>query len=233
MVNFETANYADNSTPFSGRSVTDELEILSSILFTWPKNNYMKANTNKNHLLLCGKNNLTANIDGNVIESEDNQVLLGITIDSNLSFNEHINNLCKKASAKLNALARISGYMNLPKRRIIMKSFITSQFGYCPLIRMFHSRTLNNKINSIHERALRITFNDRKSSLEELLRKDNTVSIHHRNLQLLATEIFKIKNSMAPEMLSESFQNRTSSYNLRKNSSFYVRKVHSAYHGTE
>ena len=188
MVNFEIEYYADDSTPFSakldGRSVGDELEISSSILFTWLKNNYMKANTDKSHLLLSGKNNPTPNIDGNVIESEDNQILLGITIDSNLSFNKHIDNLCKKASAKLNALARISGYINLPKRRIIMKSFITSLFGYCPLIWMFHSRTLNNKINSIHERTLRITYNDRKSSSEELLRKDNTVSIHHRNLQL-------------------------------------------------
>ena len=185
MVNFEIANYVDDSTPFraklDGRLVVDELEISSSILFTWLKNNCMKANTDKSHLLLSGKNNLTANIDGNVTESEDSQVLLGITIDSNLSFNKHINNLCKKASAKLNALARISGYMNLPKRRIIIKSFITSQFGYCPLIRMFHSRKLNNKINSIHERTLRITYNDRKLSFEALLRKDNTVSNHHGN----------------------------------------------------
>ena len=113
----------------------------------------MKANTDKCHLLLSGSNKLTANIDGNVIESEDNQILLGITIDSNLFFSKHINNLCKKASAKLNALARISGYMDLLKRRMIMKPFITSQFGYCPLTWMFHSRALNNKTNSIHEGA--------------------------------------------------------------------------------
>ena len=58
----------------------------------------MKANTDKNHLLLSGKNNLTAIIDRNVIESKDNQVLLDINIDFNLSFNKHINNLCKKAN---------------------------------------------------------------------------------------------------------------------------------------
>ena len=114
-----------------------------------------------------------------------------------------------------------------------MKLFIISQFGYCPLIWMFYSRTLNNKINSIHERALRITYNDRKSSFEKLLRKDNTVSIHHRNLQVLATEIFKIKNNIAPKIINEIFQNITSSYNLRKNLSFYVRKVHSVYYNTE
>ena len=170
----------------------------------------MKANTDKSHFLLSGKNNLTAYIDGNFIESEDNEVLLGITIDSNLSFNKHISNLRKNASAKLNALSRISGYMNLPKRRIIMKSFITSQFGYCLLIWMFHSRKLNNKINSIHERALKATYNDRESSFDKLLKRDNTASIRHRNFQVLAKEIFNIKNSMAPKILNGVFQNRTS-----------------------
>ena len=91
---------------------------------------------------------------------------------------------------------------------------------------MFHSRALNNKINSIHERALRITYNDSKSTFEELLSKDNSVSIHYRNLQVLATEMYKIKNDMAPELLNAIFQNRTLPYNLRTNSSFSVRQVH-------
>ena len=91
---------------------------------------------------------------------------------------------------------------------------------------MFHSRTLNNETNSIQERALKITSNDRKSSFEELLRKDNTVSIHHRSLQLLATEIVKMKNNTASKILNEIFKNRASSYSLRW-------QVHSIYYGTE
>ena len=65
--------------------------------------------------------------------------------------------------------------MNVSKKRIIMKSFIESQFGYCPLIWMFHSRGLNNKINRIHERALRIAYNDTSSLYGELLTKDRSV----------------------------------------------------------
>ena len=79
-----------------------------------------------------------------------------------------------------------------------MKSFITSQFGYCPLI----CRALNNKINSVHERALRITYNDSKSTFKDLLNKDNSVSIYHKNLQVLTIEMFKLKNNMAPEFLN-------------------------------
>ena len=138
-----------------------------------------KEAPDKSHLLLSGNNKVTANIDGNIIESEEIQVLLGATINSNLSFDKHINNLCKNTSAKLNALARIAGYMDIEKRRMIMKAFVTSQFSYFPLIWMFHSRVSNNKINTIHERSLRITYDDGTSTFEELLRKGNSVTIHH------------------------------------------------------
>ena len=74
--------------------------------------------------------------------------------------------------------------MNVSKKRIIMKSFFESQFEYCPLIWMFHSRELNNKINHFHERALRIIYNDKSSS--ELHTKDRSVTIHHRNIRALA-----------------------------------------------
>ena len=87
-----------------------------------------------------------------------------------------------------------------------MKAFINSQFGYCPLIWMNHSRTLNNRINRIQERALRIVYNDRKSTFSELLTKDKSVTVHSRNLQILATELFKVKNGMSPEIISNIFQ---------------------------
>ena len=149
---YEIANYADDSTPFcAGKNhevVIETLEQSSTILFKWLKNNYMKVNMDKSHLLLSGNKKLEANIDDNIIVSEQQQELLGISIDSNLSFENHVTNICKKTSQKINALARISPFMDVSQRRVILKSFITSQFGYCPLIWMFHSRTLNNKIIS-------------------------------------------------------------------------------------
>ena len=97
LEDFGIANYADDSTPYSAKSnhklVIEELEKSSSILFKWLQSNYMKVNTDKSHLLLSGNTKLISNIDNNLIESEQEQVLLGITIDSNLSFEKHINNL--------------------------------------------------------------------------------------------------------------------------------------------
>ena len=106
------------------------------------------------------------------------QKLLGINIDSKLTFEDHINRICKKASVKLNALSRISYYMDPLKRRLLANAFFTSQFNYGPLSRMFHSRKLNNKINRLNERCLRLIYSDRISSYEELLDEDNSVSIH-------------------------------------------------------
>ena len=237
LEDFDIANYADGSTPYTADNniefVVNNLERSSSILFKWLNDNYMKVNTGKGHLLVSGNVRATAKIDSNYTESEKEQVLLGITIDSSLTFENHINNICKRASQKLNALARVAPYMNMQKRRIIMKSFVTSQFGYCPLIWMFNSRRLNNKINSIHERALRITYQDRISTFQELLNKDNSVSIHHRHVQAQATEMFKIHRGLSPDILREIFVPKINLHNLRRNNTFERRHVHSVYHGTE
>ena len=159
-----------------------------------------------------------------ILNLKKEQVLLVITIDSNLTFFENnINNICKKASPKLNALARVAPYMNMQKRRKIMKPFVMSQFGYCPLIFMFLSRSLNNKINSIHERALRIIYQDHVSTFQEMFDKGNSVSRHHKTLQILGTEMFKIHRSFY--ILREIFVPKIGFYNLCRNNTFERRQV--------
>ena len=86
--------------------------------------------------------------------------LLGIKIDSQLNFKEHIESLCKKASQKLNALSRLASSMNFKRRRLIMNSFVICHFSYCPVVWIFHSRKLNARINRLHERALLVVYKD-------------------------------------------------------------------------
>ena len=105
--------------------------------------------------------------------------------------------------------------MSLNQRRTLMKTFTESQFGYCPSVQMFHGRTVNKKINHLHERALRIVYKDYTSSFEDLLKRDNSVTIHHRNIQSLAIELFKVKQNLSKSMLCNILQTRSISYNLR------------------
>ena len=102
------------------------------------------------------------------------------TLDKNLDFKNNVNTLCRKAGPKLHALARISNYVDVEKLRVIMNAFIISQFSYCPLVWMFHYRSVNKKINKIHERALRIAYRDGCSNFEELVTKANSVTIHQK-----------------------------------------------------
>ena len=157
-----------------------------------------------------------------------------VTIDSNFTFEEHINNLCRKSSQKIHALPRISHYLSPNKKRILLKTFVTSQFNYCPLVWMCHSRILNNRINNIHLRALRIVYQDKKSSFEELLQKDNSVSVHLKILQYLATEIFIVKNGLSPIIMNEVFNfKENESYNLRSGIHLASRNMHTAHFGTD
>ena len=113
-----------------------------------------------------------------------------------------------------------------------MKAFLASQFSYYSLAWMLHNRTLNNRINILRKRALRLTYKENQSSFKELLEKDHSVTIHNKNLQVLVTEIFKVKNDfteilkvkndfteilkvkndLAPDIMNDVFKNPHTTY---------------------
>ena len=131
----------------------------------------MKAYPDKCHLLVTINILSSVNTNGFEITNSTEEKLLSIKFDSKLSFENHVSSLCDKVSQKLHVLTRIINYMNLSKRKAPIKTFVISQFNCCPLVWMFHCRKLNHRINSIHERALRVTYQDYKSTLLELLQK--------------------------------------------------------------
>ena len=108
-----------------------------------------------------------------------------------------------------------------------------SQFQYCQLAWMFHSRHLNDKINKIHERALRIAYKDYVSSFDILLERDKSVTIHTKNLQTLMTKIFKTQNSMDLPFMNEIFRERENMYNLRNNNEFVIPWIKTVNFGSE
>ena len=98
---------------------------------------------------------------------------------------------------------------------------------------MCHDRRSNNRINDIHEKSLRAVYNDKKSTFEELLDKDNSVTIHQRNLQVLATELYKVKTNIAPEIVKDIFNTQDSTYNLRSGNSFRLGNINTVFYGQE
>ena len=169
------ANYADdNTTHATGEHIETVLQYLKNdtvILVKWFENNYFKMNADKCKLLITNNDeNVSLTVDGHNIEGNKIVKLLGIKIDNQLNFNDHVSSIYKKASLKLHALARVSKFMTHEKLRVLMKAFVESQFGYCPLIWMYHSRVLNNKINKLHERALRLVYKQTHHPLMNFLR---------------------------------------------------------------
>ena len=134
------ANYADDNNPYAIESNIDKLietlENETCILLNWFNINEMKSNNDKCHLIILNNEDNIIKIRDEEISGSKSVKLLGITIDNKLNFNDHIRKLCKKANQKLHTLARISTYLDSRKLRIIMKTFIDSQFNYCPLIWM-------------------------------------------------------------------------------------------------
>ena len=164
----------------------------------------------------------------------DRVKLLGLNFGGSHNFDYHVNTLFQKANKKYHALARVCSYMGTKKRHVLMKAFTISQFSYCPLVWMFHSRTLNNRINKIHEKTLRLVYkNETFPSFDDLLKRGRSVSIHQNNLQILATEIYKTKNDLGPKTMKDTFHFIQKSYNLRNDPELQRRRNHTVYFGTE
>ena len=137
----------------------------------------------------------------------------------------------QKASGKVSALARMVKLIPFHKKRILMNAFIKSQFSYCPLIWMFCTAYMNRKINHIHERALRLVYEDYITSFSELLKRDNYITIHQENIRKVAIEMYKVKNNISPQFVHSIFQSQGIIHNTRSNACFYRPNVESVYKG--
>ena len=141
----------------------------------------MKANPEKCHLLMNVNRPVTIKIGERTILISYCEKLFGVKIESQLHFNNHLKTIIKKASQNVR-LVRIASYMCISKKLLLMNAFFKAKFSYCPLVWMCYSRLVNNKINRLHERCLRIIYNDKTSSFVDLLAKDGSVTIYTRNL---------------------------------------------------
>ena len=238
LADTHVCNFADDTTlnacDLELPNILNELEDNALTAILWFENNYMKLNESKCHFLTCGSTeHLWVKVGNEVIWESQAEKLLGMTVDKNLNFNLHLKTLCKKANQKVSALARIVRILPFQKRRLILKTFIESQFSYCPLVWMFCSREMNNKINRIHERALRLIYQDYTTTFDDLLKKDGSLTFHHRNIHHVAIEMFKVKHDLSPPFMKEIFTSTENVKGTRSGDTFARPNVHSVYKGDQ
>ena len=219
-------NYADDNTLSACEEsfdlVTVALQSDAQNAITWFKTNFMMVNPDKFQVMfiksIYNKEDEvpeTIAINGNILKNEDHVKLLGITIDAKLSFDLHINNICRRASQQLNILRRFSRSFQLKEMTMVYNAFIMSNFNYCPLVWHFCSPVNIRKMEKIQERALRLMHNNLTASYEELLEMSRQSTLHIKRIRLMALEVFKSIHNLNPAFMNTLFECKTLMHDLR------------------
>ena len=150
--------------------------------------------------------NIPLTIDNQTIRSVPSVELLGIHLDDKLNFNLHVSNICRSVTNQLNALIRLKSYLSFNAKRVLINSYIISNFNYFPLVWMFSTAKSLNKIESLQKRALRFLYNDYSISYEGLLEKTGKVKMNVYRLRNLCVEIYKTIDKLNPEFMNNIFK---------------------------
>jgi len=234
-------NYADDNTlSFTGNNIDTiraTLEEDANLATSWFTDNMMQANPTKFQIMFIGKriksvdHQLTLNQF--TIKGSPSVSILGVEIDEHLTFTDHINTICSKTAKQINALYRIKNDIDNPSRKTIFNSFIASSLNYCSTIWMFTSRGNLDKLDKLHKRALRLTYNNYTSPYDELLHDTNTLCVYKRCLKTLATDMYKTKHKWTPSYIIDLFLERdiSTSYGLRDTNKFILPRYNGKKYG--
>jgi hypothetical protein len=208
----DVCNFADDTT----LSACDKdinvmiykLETSADISINWFRINYFKLNTAKCKVIVAGNKDheVTVRVGNSLIKEQKSVDLLGLKIDNKLKFDEHISKSVKKANSKLFVIKRGLGMLNFEKRKILLNSFVQSQFSYAPLVWMMCGKVSNKKIDQVHYNFLKILYNDYASTFEQLLDKYCEFTVHQKNIQKVLIEMYKVNKEQGPSLLNEIFK---------------------------
>ena len=211
------------------------LELATSAAIKWFKENNMKANAAKFHVLFITRDKslpeLELYIDGATLQSEPYIKLLGIYIDSELNFHHHVMEICKKAGSQVRAMARLSGMLDFDSKYLIFNAFIISNFMYCPLVWHMCGTGDTKALEKVQKRALCYVLDDFNDTYENLLTRASRCTLYLSRLRFLVTEIYKCMNDLSPSYMKHIFIMKETSHGLRDKSLLKLPKYNTVTYG--
>ena len=231
--------YADDHQIYqTGKGISTvhtKLEESASSATDWYENNLLEGNLKKYQTMFiqnkyghkkeqfsCTEHNTNLNLNGKIIRTSDSLKILGVTIDNKLNFNEHINDVCNKASQRVGVIMRLRNLIPTTAKLVLFKSAILPYLTYCHLVWHFCRASDTRRLERIQERGLRAVYKDTKSSYHQLLNRANLPTLLNRRLQDICVLMYKVKHTkMCSEAITNIFKPRDSCYSLR-NSDFLL-----------
>ncbi len=213
-------NYADDNTMSHADEdilrVQSVLQCEAQNIMVWFEANDLSANPQKFQSMVLGSDeNMMIKLGEHQIMNTKTTKIVGVTIDDELKFDQHITLICKKSARQLNVLRKFSHILDSDARMTVYKSFILSNFNFCPLIWHFCGIGNTRKLEKIQKRALRFVLQDFTSSYSELLQKANMPTLYLSRLRQIATEVYKAMNNIGPDYVKDIFNVKENPYNMR------------------
>ena len=237
-LNSQLVNYADDNHICHE---SENLEMLQKHLqddsnkaVKWFDNNQTTANPDKFQSIVLSRRYVETFdicVDDHTISRDNTLKMLGVTLDDKLNCKAHIRNICQTASCQINALKRISNFLNEQCRMNVYKSFINANFSYCPMVWMFCGKTNLNKLEKLQERALAVVYGDNSLDYDDMLQRSGQLRIRINLIRLVAIEMFKCTKGINPAYMNDMFIDKESKYNLRDQSRLLQPKFNTKRYG--
>jgi hypothetical protein len=231
-------NYADDNTlVFSHKNsivMKSTLENASRKAIRWFQENKMQANPNKFQALYLSRKpdkDMEFTIENNILKPEATVKLLGIHFDEHLNFHQHTSNICKKAAKQVNALRRLSHVLDSDSKMKIFTCFVQSNFKYCPVVFNTFTKQNTTLMEKLQERALRFVLNDFSSDYNDILKTTEKPSVAITQIKLIAEQVYKVINNMAPPVSPSFFRNVHMPYNLRYKNKLFLERFNTVTYG--
>lgn len=232
-------NYADDNTlsyhHVNPSVVKNVLQGCTNFSVNWFDSNNMKANSKKFQCMILSRSgnlpDITFTFGNTVLHPLSEVKILGVVLDQKLSFESHLNNLCRKVASKVNSMFRLTKILNVSSKLKLYNAFIMSHLNFCSTIYHFCSVTKCRKLERLNERALRIVYNNYQLSYRELLKFSNQRTLYVKREIAILEQVYKILYNLAPPMNDKYFTVINSNYSLRNSKTLTQRKCNTYDYG--